>query len=220
VNARVSSYIGRHSERYSSGMTIPLLRPQPVRADVLECDWSALEPAAKRERLLDAAGELFAREGLDASMPAVAAAAGAGVASVYRQFPSKRELIAALVCVRLDRIAAAAREATASYGDRWTALTEMLHSLVDRQRVDDLLGEARMLVAEHSDVIAATERASAALEELLDAARAEGRLRADATTLDLRLVFAATRAAREVAPMAWTRMLELLIDSLDTAAHQ
>jgi AcrR family transcriptional regulator len=201
-------------------MTIPALSSPPHRAEVFECDWCTLEPAAKRERVLDAAGELFAREGLDAPMPLVAAAAGAGVASVYRQFPSKYELIAALVALRLDHIAAAALAATASREDRWTALTEMLRSLVERQRVDDLLGEARMLVAGHPDVIAATERATAALDELLDAARAEGRLRADATTLDLRLVFAATRAAREVAPAAWTRMLELLIDSLDAAAHQ
>jgi AcrR family transcriptional regulator len=201
-------------------MTIPDLRPTPSSGDLPDCDWCALEPAAKRERVLDTAGELFARAGLDASMPQVAAAAGAGVASVYRQFPSKRELIAALVALRLDQIAAAALEATASHGDRWTALTEMLHSLVERQHVDDLLIEARMLVAEHPDVIAATDRASAAMEELLVAARAEGRLRADATTLDLRLVFAATRAAKQVAPAAWARMLELLIDSLDTTAHQ
>ena len=45
--------------------------------------------------------------------------------------------------------------------------------------------------------------------------RAEGRLRSDATTLDLRLLFAATRAAKQVEPEAWRRMLELLIDALD-----
>jgi AcrR family transcriptional regulator len=201
-------------------MTIPLLGTQPSEADQPRCDWCDLDPAAKRERVLDAASELFAREGLDASMPAVAAVAGAGVASVYRQFPSKHELLAALVALRLDRIAGAAREANASGGERWTALTEMLHSLVERQPVDDLLGEARMLVAEHPDVIAATDRATAAIDELLQAARAEGRLRPDATTLDLKLLFAATRSAKQVSPASWPRMLELLIDSLDTTAHQ
>jgi AcrR family transcriptional regulator len=201
-------------------MTIPHPGPEPEPATRSECEWCELDAAGKHERVLDAAGELFARQGLDASMPAVAAAAGAGVASVYRQFPSKYELLAALVASRLDRIAAAAREANASGGERWTALTEMLHSLVERQPVDDLLGEARMVVAEHTDVISATDRATDAIEELLEAARAEGRLRADATTLDLELLFAATRAAKEVAPASWPRMLELLIDSLDTAADQ
>ncbi len=63
--------------------------------------WSDLDAAEKRLRLLRAAGEVFARDGLDAPMPAVAAAAGAGVGSVYRQFPSKHDLLAALVVERL-----------------------------------------------------------------------------------------------------------------------
>ena len=45
--------------------------------------WSLLDPQAKRERLLRAAGEVFARQGIDAPMPAVAVAAGAGVGSIY-----------------------------------------------------------------------------------------------------------------------------------------
>jgi AcrR family transcriptional regulator len=201
-----------------SAQALSLTAPTPGFTARAQCDWCELDGVGKRERVLDAAGELFASQGLDASMPAVAAAAGAGVASVYRQFPSKHELLAALVASRLDRIAAAAGEANASGGERWTALTEMLHSLVERQPVDDLLGQARVLVAEHPQVIAATDRATDAIEELLEAARAEGRLRADATTLDLKLLFAATRAAKEVSPASGPRMLELLIDSLDTAA--
>jgi hypothetical protein len=34
--------------------------------------------------------------------------------------------------------------------------------------------------------------------------------------VDLRLLFAATRAAKQVEPTAWRRMLELFIDALDT----
>jgi AcrR family transcriptional regulator len=183
-----------------------------------ECEWAALDSEAKRERLLCMAAEVFAREGLDASMPAIAAAAGAGVASVYRQFPSKHELLAALVTRRFEQIADAARSAAVREGDCWSALTEMLWTLVEHQAADDLLGEARIAVAAHPDVVAATEQATVAFEQLLAGARAEGRLRADATTLDLRLLFAATRAAKQVEPQAWPRMLELLIDALDTDA--
>jgi AcrR family transcriptional regulator len=149
-------------------------------------------------------------------MSVVAEAAGAGVASVYRLFPSKRELLAALVSRRMDQIAAAAREAYAQPGDRWSALTAMLRSLVNTQRADYLIGDARSAVADHPDVIAAVTRASEAQERLLAEARLEGRLRADATTLDLRLLFAATRAARRVEPEQWPRMLELMIDALDS----
>jgi AcrR family transcriptional regulator len=194
-------------------MIIPL--PSAETSHPSQCLWTSLTPEAKRERLLNAAGEVFARRGLDAPMSEVAEAAGAGVASVYRRFPSKHELLAALVVRRMGQIAAAARAAEAQEGDRWTALTAMLRSLVAGQAADDFLGEVRATVAGHPEVQAATERATAALERLLALTRAEGRLRSDATTLDLRLLFAATRAAKRVEPEEWPRMLELLIDALD-----
>jgi AcrR family transcriptional regulator len=180
------------------------------------CGGTSLDAPAKRERLLAAATEVFARDGLDAPMSVVADAAGAGVASVYRLFESKRELLAALVVRRMDTIAAAAREAYEQPGNRWDALTAMVRSLVSAQRADYLIAEARAAVSDHPDVIEAISRASEAQERLLAGARAEGRLRADATTLDLRLLFAATRAARRVEPERWQRMLELMIDALDT----
>lgn len=202
---------------YSSGMSIPAsgTGAVPVTAGA----WPALTAAEKRERLLSVAADVFARHGLDAPMSEVAEAAGAGVASVYRCFASKHELVAALVARRLDQIAAAAGAACARSGDRWTALTDMLTTLVSRQESDSVLGEARVTVANHPDVIAATVRTTAALEELITAARAEGRLRADATAVDLRLLFAATRAAKQLEPERWPRMLQLMIDALDTRAH-
>ena len=161
---------------------------------------------------------MFAAVGLDASDErGGAAAAGSGVASIYRQFPSKHELLAALVARRLDQIADEAALAAATEGDRWSALVAMLWKIVERQAYDDFLGEARVRVGEHPNVLRATERATAALDELLAGARAEGRLRADATTLDLRLLFAATRAAKQVEPAAWRRTLELFIDALRAA---
>jgi AcrR family transcriptional regulator len=187
----------------------------PPPAGEGECQWAKLDPAAKRERLLCAAAEVFATEGIDAAMPAVAAAAGAGVASVYRQFPSKHELLAALVARRLDQIAEQARAAAASEGERFEALRDMLWAIVGRDALDDFMGDARADVAGHPDVVAAKDRTTDALETLLAEARREGRLREDATALDLRLLFAATRAAKRVEPAAWRRMLELFIDALE-----
>ncbi|MGZ4168402.1 MAG: TetR/AcrR family transcriptional regulator [Solirubrobacteraceae bacterium] len=197
-------------------MIIPATDPEAAAGSAEPAqEWTRLDPAAKRERLLETATEVFARDGLDAPMSVVADAAGAGVASVYRLFASKRELLAALVTRRMDQITAAAHEAYARPGDRWSALTGMLRSLVSAQRADYLIGDARALVADHPDVAAAVARSSEAQERLLAAAREEGRLRADATTLDLRLLFAATRAARRVEPDRWPRMLELMIDALE-----
>jgi AcrR family transcriptional regulator len=181
-------------------------------------EWSSLDAHEKRARLLLAAGEVFARDGLDAPMPAVAAAAGAGIGSVYRQFPSKHDLLAALVVERLQESERGTELALASGEDRWSALTGMLWTLAERQAGDDVLGEAMATVSEHPAVVEALAATVIALERLLAAARAEGRLRADATTLDLRLLFAATRAASQLEAGAWRRMLELGIDALRVPA--
>jgi AcrR family transcriptional regulator len=202
-------------------MIIPVNESTPtIRTGAERCEWATLEPEAKRERLFAAASEVFANQGLDAPMSEVADAAGAGVASVYRCFSSKHELLAALVMRRMDQIVEVAGESERREGDHWSALTEMLRTLVQNQSADAFLGEARMTVADHPDVIASTERATEAMDRLLAAARAEGRLRADASALDLRLLFAATRAAKQVEPDHWRRMLELLIDALDTRRGQ
>jgi AcrR family transcriptional regulator len=191
-------------------MSIPVLE----QVDVGASDWSSLGQEEKRTRLLLAAGEVFARDGLDAPMPAVAAAAGAGVGSVYRQFPSKRDLLAALVVERLQESERGAEAALASGGDRFSALTGLLWTLAERQAGDVVLGEAMATVSEHPAVVEALAATLYSLERLLDAARTEGKLRADATALDLRLLFAATRAASLLEAGAWPRMLELGIDAL------
>jgi AcrR family transcriptional regulator len=189
----------------------------PPPADIC---WSELDAEAKRARLLAAAGEVFAREGLDAPMPAIAAAAGAGVGSVYRQFPAKQDLLAALV---VERHVEVAREAEAALGDpqgAWSGLVALLWSIAERQASDDVLGEAMVTVSGHPSVLEVAATTMHALEDLLVAAKAEGKLRPDATAMDLRLLFAATRAARGLQADAWRRMLELGIDALDADAQR
>jgi AcrR family transcriptional regulator len=179
--------------------------------------WTELDAEGKRARLLETAGRVFARDGVDAPMPAIAAAAGASIGSVYRQFPSKRDLLAALVIERLKDAQQRAEAALASAAGPWAALTALLWALAERQAADDVLGEAMATVSEDPEVQQALERTTGALERLLGAAQAEGRLRADATTLDVRLLLAATRAAGALEPGAWGRMLELGIDALESS---
>jgi AcrR family transcriptional regulator len=176
--------------------------------------WSELSTEEKHERILCAAGRVFAREGLDASMPAVAAEAGAGIGSLYRQFPSKQDLLAALVIRRLLQTRAAAVQAAAQPGDHWQAMQQMLWVTVERHAADDFLGEAWNQVEDHDQVQVAAGATIQAFARLVDLARAEGGIRADATALDIRMLFAATRASRQVHPDAWQRVLELMIDGL------
>jgi AcrR family transcriptional regulator len=177
-------------------------------------NWSALSTEEKHERILHAAGRVFARDGLDASMPAVAAEAGAGIGSLYRQFPSKQDLMAALVVRRLLQTEAAAAQAAAQPGDHWQALKEMLWVTVERHAADDFLGMAWTQVEEHEQVQVAASATTRAFARVIDLARAEGGIRPDATAFDIRMLFAATRASRQVHPDAWQRVLELMIDGL------
>jgi AcrR family transcriptional regulator len=176
--------------------------------------WSALSTEQKHERILFAAGRVFAREGLDASMPTVAAEAGAGIGSLYRQFPSKHDLLAALVIRRLLQTQAAAAEAAAETGDHWQAMKRMLWVTVERHAADDFLGEAWNQVESHDQVRVAADATIQAFAQLVDLARAEGGIRSDATAFDIRMLFTATRASRQVHSDAWQRVLELMIDGL------
>ena len=67
---------------------------------------------ATGEAVIVAAKKLFAEQGLDAQMPDVAKAAKVGVGTVYRHFPTKDDLIAALAGERFVRLAEKAREET------------------------------------------------------------------------------------------------------------
>src|SRR5260370_27172132 len=74
---------------------------------------------------MTAAKKLFADEGLDAQMPGVAAAAKVGVGTVYRHFPTKDDLIAALVADRFERLASMAREGLEA-SDAWQGICDFI----------------------------------------------------------------------------------------------
>jgi AcrR family transcriptional regulator len=50
-----------------------------------------------RRRILDAARDVFASDGLGVGVDAIARAAGVGVGTLYRRFPTKEELLRAVV---------------------------------------------------------------------------------------------------------------------------
>ena len=84
----------------------------------------ALAPALRvdaernRERILQAARQLYASEGLGVSMASVAREAGVGKATVARRFATRDELITAIFADRMDGYAAATADALAD-PDPW-----------------------------------------------------------------------------------------------------
>jgi len=191
------------------------VRYSSVPTEQLEDPWADLEPDAKRARLLAAAQQVFAEQGLDAPMPAIARAAGAGVGSLYRQFASKDDLVAALAEGYLARLRVKL-EAALEEDDAWAALERLLWTVLGDSAADDVAAKALHLAADHgvAEVSAGREGVRSLLDRLVSRAREQGTMRADATRLDVSLVINAARAVRRLEPDAWRRMVELALDGL------
>lgn len=175
--------------------------------------WGELDPDEKRQRVLDVAKDVFTDQGLDATMPRVAGAAGIGVGSLYRCYGSKEDLVAALVIRQLHLLQAEVSVA-AEYDDAWTALEQSVRRIAERQATNKLLRGALGLISDRRDVVMALGEVSLAWQQLIDRAREEGTVRSDATVKDLRFAFAAARAADEVEPGGSDRVLTLLLEAL------
>jgi AcrR family transcriptional regulator len=175
--------------------------------------WAELGATGKRERLLAAAERVFAERGLDAPMPAIARAAGAGVGSLYRQFASKEELVAALAERRLCQLEQRLDRALAE-PDAWGALQDFLWHALGDDASDDVSAQAIATASSAEHVRRARERVQARVEALVARASEQGQLRPDATRLDVSLVIVAARSVRHLHPTAWRRMVELAIDGL------
>lgn len=179
------------------------------------------DAARNRERILAAAADLFATQGLDASIEEIAARAGVGVGTVYRRFTDRDGLIDALFEERIDEVAAIAERALKN-ADPWDGLesflreTSALHA-ADRGFQDAVLspGRGRERVARSRDKIAPLAA------QLLQRAHQDGRLREDFDVFDvpmLQLMLGAlANATRDVAPALWQRFFEIFLDGMRTS---
>jgi AcrR family transcriptional regulator len=170
-----------------------------------------------REAVLAAARELFADKGVEAQMPDVARAASVGVGTVYRHFPTKDDLIAALVFQRFERMADKAREAL-EMSDPWEALAEFLRFAVQIQADDRALCE---VMGSRPEVMTSAARAVGLpelAERMVSRAQRAGRLRRDLTWEDLPMIACGlgslTQASAGPAVGRWPRLLEIVLDGL------
>lgn len=82
---------------------------------------------ANRKRLLAAAHAVFRERGLDAEMKLIAERAELGIGTIYRNFPTKEELINALCAEATSRIEARIDHAL-TLGDAVAAITSFIQS--------------------------------------------------------------------------------------------
>lgn len=139
-----------------------------------------------RERLLEAATEIFSHGGPQASLEAVARRAGVGIGTLYRHFPTREALFEAVYRHEVDLLGALAEE-LAKEGDTVEALKKWLHANVRLVATKKGMIEALQLVAHGSSDLKAYsfERMTNAIGLLLDRAVAAGEIRSDVPPEDL-----------------------------------
>jgi AcrR family transcriptional regulator len=188
---------------------LPPAAPRPLRAD------------ARRNhgRVLDAARAAFAEVGLDVPMEDVARRAGVGVGTLYRHFPTKDALVAALTDAHFERLAEMMERAADAPGDPWTTLIGALRAIAAATAEDTALCE---IIARRPIQVTATaagqERLEAAIARLLTGAHAGGAMREDARVEDVRNIMCGfghiAAQQRAGADLDWRRYLTVALDGL------
>jgi AcrR family transcriptional regulator len=185
--------------------------PRPLRRDA----------ARNRQRILEAADELFRRRGLSASLNDIAHYAGVGVGTVYRHFPDKDQLVEGLFEQRFEELVRRMEEAVAD-PDAWHGLTSFIRFSTELQASDhaikDLLTGGHVGLERISRIRA---RLTPMGEELVRRAHADGQLRQDIEAADLPVIQAMMGplidASAELDPDLHRRYLDIMIRGI--AAH-
>ncbi len=167
-----------------------------------------------RRRLLEAAEALFSERGLDVGVGEIAERAGVGRGTLFRNFPTKEDLIAAIVAQRMNDAGERGRELLGG-DDPGESLSRFLDEMVGFQQLNRALFEA--VVDEflaNEQIRAAYDGLLQTLEQLLVRAQETGAIRSDVGALDvLMLVKGVCQAAmsfQQVDPGIAERQMDLV----------
>ena len=175
-----------------------------------------------REQILATARTLFARDGLDVSVEEITTQAGLGVGTLYRHFPTRDDLVEAVLEEALQGYVDLAAQA-ATDENAWTGFTTFLQQALNLHATNRGLRDA-LATSDHGRALAQATRARIrpTLTSLVERAQAEGTLRPDFRPEDVTVIFWAVAriidAADGTAPNLWRRYLSLLLDGLRTTA--
>ncbi len=164
------------------------------------------------ERVLAAAREVFAERGLAAGIDDVAARAGVGKATVYRCWPTKDALVAAVTGVRVDEFTDRVLDAL-SDPDPWAAFERLLLSAAESSAQNRLLNAGLTQCAETPALARSRADCRAAMQRLMDRAVDQGAMRRDVTSMDVTVLFNGLTAALagESDPLVWRRYAALVV---------
>src|SRR6202167_2165919 len=158
------------------------IAPSPLRADAVR----------NRLALVRAARAVFGERGLEAPLDEIARRAGVGNATLYRRFPTRCDLVAAVFTDALRDIVGAAEQALTGQQDAWDAfaghLTFLCQIQAANQGIASLLTSA---VPGSPELERLRGQAFDGLARLIDRAKASGDLRADFRHEDVVLILMA-----------------------------
>ncbi len=170
-----------------------------------------------RAALIAAARTVFAERGLEASLDDVAREAGVGVGTAYRHFANKYELAQAIFTEAIDAIVGLA-EHSLTLDDSWDGIVAFLAGTAEAQAADRGLREVLMGVHDEQQVEQVNDRLEAPTRALLDRAKADGAVRAEAEPTDLGLMVMMLCTIADMtgdhAPELWRRYLPMLLQGL------
>jgi AcrR family transcriptional regulator len=161
-----------------------------------------------REKLLDVARTLYARQGADVTLNGLARQAGFGVGTVYRHFPTREALLEAIIADRFEALRARAEELLAD-PDPSVSLRSWLAELIE-----DLTQYRGMppstlaaMYDESSRLFQSCHGLRAAAAELLARAQAWGGIRPD---LDVSTLLKLANAVALIAEQACKNAEDLM----------
>jgi AcrR family transcriptional regulator len=171
-----------------------------------------------RQRILAAARDAFAEEGLSVTLDEIARRAGVGVGTVYRRFPDKEQLIDALFEDQITAFVSLA-EGCLDDVDPWEGLLRFLDQACHLHACDRGLKEV-VLAGTHGRerVARGRELMYPLVVRLVERAQADGSLRPDVKPTDMPLLQlmlgALSELTRDVEPDVWRRFLGIVMDGL------
>jgi AcrR family transcriptional regulator len=176
-----------------------------------------------RECILDAAREVFAVQGIDAPLTTVAARAGVGVATLFRRFPTREDLVTATFSERIGEYARAAYTASRD-PDPWRGFCSLVQEAAALQSGD--LGFTEVLTRSFPGFRtfeAERIRAFSMFADLVVRAKAAGALREDFAPEDFPVLLMAhagvVTATAGAAPTAGPRLVAYLLQAYAAPAR-
>ncbi|MEH1165294.1 helix-turn-helix domain-containing protein [Micromonospora sp. CPCC 205539] len=170
-----------------------------------------LDARRNQERVIAAARELFTEQGLQVTVPQVAERAGVGRATVYRSYPSKEDLIVAVARHQFQELEQRTRAALDG-SDAYQELCAFVPDLFDRLARDRVLADAFF-----DGRLVPAARILDLIGQLVTAAAASGRIRPDASQLDIRIVLCGPVRQLIVLdqrdPAVWRRYADMVLNA-------